>query len=347
LLIEESRTNSLTYSEEFDNAYWTKFNTLITANAAVAPDGKLTADKLTETANDATHFVFSPPGLMTAGTRYTYSVYAKAAERSYLLISPGGGWGYGWFNLQNGTLGTLVDGGSSAYASIESAGNGWYRCSITATAVDNKGVNFYVASADNVVKYLGAIDSGIYLWGAQLEAGAFPTSYIPTTGTALTRSADNASISGSDFSSWYNQSEGTVFADASAANAAGNQYLFHTYGASANNNRSAYYLNSSNRPSAAWINSGTTQALLQSATPVSGFEGAAFKYVAAYNTNDFVVGYNGGSLISLTSGTPDPTINLARIGSFAGTIYFLNGTIARLTYFPERLPDSTLQAITQ
>ena len=107
-----------------------------------------------------------------------------------------------------------------------------------------------------------------------------------------------------------------------------------------------YYLNNSNRPSAYWVNAGTNQALLQSSTPFAGFEGQAFKYVAAYGTDDFALGYNGGNLRFDTSGTPDPTIYRASIGSFNSASSFLNGHISRLAYYPYRLSDTILQEIT-
>ena len=349
LLIEESRTNQLLYSEQFDNIAWTKSLVTVTSNAIVAPDGVTTADKLTatNTANESRHI--RQDSSIVAGKSYTQSVFAKAGEITVLQIAPSTKFTNDFqnFDLSTGQLGS----GGSGSATIEPYPNGWYRCSMTRDSVDSDGQGRMLfaivesATSGRAESFQADAGDGLYLWGSQLETGS-STSYIPTSGTTVTRATDVASITGTNFSSWYNQSEGTVFADASAANTAINQYILHTHGASPNNNRSAYYLNSSNRPSAAWINSGTTQALLQSATPVSGFEGAAFKYVAAYNTNDFVVGYNGGSLISLTSGTPDPTINVARIGSFGGSIYILNGHIKRLAYFPTRKTDQELIDLT-
>ena len=71
-----------------------------------------------------------------------------------------------------------------------------------------------MATSNGTVTYDGNGTSGIYLWGAQLEEGAFPSSYIPTTTAAATRSADVASITGTAFSGWYRQDEGTFYGEA-------------------------------------------------------------------------------------------------------------------------------------
>jgi hypothetical protein len=176
-------TNFLLRSEEFDNASWTKTRSSISADSTIAPNGSLTADKLVEdTTAGATHLVSVGSGLI-AGNTYTYSVYAKAAGRDWLLLSPGGTWGYGWFNISNGTLGTLVNGGSNPTAAISAVGNGWYRCSITSTAVTNLGIQFLATPSNGTVSYTGDGTSGIYLWGAQLEQASTVGDYVPTTST--------------------------------------------------------------------------------------------------------------------------------------------------------------------
>jgi hypothetical protein len=191
LLVEESRTNLLLQSEDFSTT-WTATRASVSTNAIIAPNGAITADKLIEDNSlNNTHLVVSASGATTvAGLQYVYSVFAKAAERSWILLSPGGAWGYAWFDVLNGVVGSVVDGGSSPTASIQPVGNGWFRCSIGVTAVDAKGYQILLATGNNVVTYTGDGTSGIYLWGAQLEAGSFPTSYIPTTSSTVTRAAD-------------------------------------------------------------------------------------------------------------------------------------------------------------
>ncbi len=209
LLIEEARTNLLTYSAEFNNAAWLKSNSSITANTIVAPDGTVDADKLVEDATSATHFV-RQNSLSTVGVTYVSSVYLKAAERtSAVVVHFDGSVFYGVsVNLSTGALSappsdlSLTDASSSA--TVTSVGNGWYRVSVARAQVSTTTTQLRVAlqSGSNGV-YTGNGTSGIYIWGAQLEAGAFPTSYIPTTTTALTRNADAASMTGTNFSSWW------------------------------------------------------------------------------------------------------------------------------------------------
>jgi len=185
--------NLLTFSEQFDNAAWTKTRSSITANTIAAPDGTLTADKLVEDTSAGTHLV-SVSSVMVAATRYTYSVSIKAAERQWVAISPGSTWGYAWFNAATGAIGTSVDGGSNIQINVTPQGDGWFRCAITATAVANSGLQFLVTTGDGVVTYTGDGVSGIYLWGAQLNVGALQPYYSTTVDNLLgyTQEFDNA-----------------------------------------------------------------------------------------------------------------------------------------------------------
>ena len=184
-VLQTAVTNLLLRSEEFNDASWTKTRSSATANAIAAPDGSLTADKITEDTTPASTHVIAQTGTLISivGARYTYSVYAKADGRDWLIVSPGGVWGYAWFNVSTGALGTVVDGGGATTASITSVGNGWYRCVVSATAVDTRGLQLLLSNANNVVSYTGDGTSGIYLWGAQLEQSSTVGEYIPTGST--------------------------------------------------------------------------------------------------------------------------------------------------------------------
>jgi hypothetical protein len=182
LLVEEQRTNLLLRSEEFDNAYWLKSNATITSNTVIAPDGTLTGDKLVENTANATHFIYSGSQAFVSGTSYTLSVYAKKGERQYLVLQlPSAAFpssSNATFDLDSATFNL---GAGSPTASITDVGNGVYRCSITKTATSSASSNgafIYVTNSASATinAYTGDGYSGIYIWGAQLEAGAFPTS---------------------------------------------------------------------------------------------------------------------------------------------------------------------------
>jgi hypothetical protein len=352
LLIEEQRTNLFTYSEQFDNAAWTKVNSSITANTIVAPDGALTGDKLVEdTTASSTHLITKSISF-TSGTAYTYSIFAKQAEAGrYIQLSfPSSAFTStlrGTFDLTNGTF----QAAASATAAITSVGNGWYKCSITATATATASgtLGIFIANSSAAtlaaVTYTGNGYSGIYIWGAQLEAGAFPTSYILTGASQVTRAADAASMIGANFSNWYNQSEGTLFAE------------FGPYG-----NGGA-----SSNPGVVQIDDGTSNNLVRffagaSVSPVfsvnSGGSGQAYistgtlnpsvssKVAGAYKVNDFARSFNGATAVLDTSGAVPVAVNRATIGLGNGGVGYLNGTISRIAYFPRRLSNAELQGIT-
>jgi predicted hotdog family 3-hydroxylacyl-ACP dehydratase len=211
LLIEEQRTNLLTYSEQFDNAAWIKSNATVTANTIVAPDGTLTGDKLVENTATDLHRI-DKASTATSGVTYTATIYAKKAEVDILAIDYSGIL-LGTYNLTTGvaTLGAGNANSVAVSASMLSVGNGWYRCAMTFTRAGASIDGSYRFSPRQNTSYTGDGTSGIYIWGAQLEAGSFPTSYIKTEGATATRSADVASIATSEFG--YNDAAGTLYVD--------------------------------------------------------------------------------------------------------------------------------------
>ena len=347
LLIEEQRTNLLLRSEEFDDASWAGVGTLpfgsgSVANATVAPDGTLTADKVVEdTAISAEHIIYRG-SLGLSSSLYTFSVYAKAAERSqlFLRLDAGGGQKNVSFDLSTGAVLAQSPGTSG---SITSVGNGWYRCVNTLTTADTlTNAVFMLAEAGTSV-YTGDGTSGIYLWGAQVEAGAFPTSYIPTTSAAVTRNADVASITGTNFSNFYRQDEGTFFVD--HEDVAAGSFLFDAIGSTTAERQYVRYTASQ------YIHFVVDNSVQQAATyDNTGFGVTTAKNALAYALNDFSIRTNGG--VAASSAADDasgtlPTLTAVYLGATSSATSFLNGHISRLTYFNSRLSNATLQAITQ
>ena len=337
LLIEESRSNLVTYSEQFDDASWTKTNAGITTNtsATTAPNGTNSAEKLSATAVNGEHLVYKTPSL--SSSTYTLSVFAKSAGYNFVGLRIDGPslQRITLFDLSTGTIGGTSNVTSS---SITPYSNGWYRCSITVTDAVNNYV-FPIFPTNSNVSYTGDGTSGIYLWGAQLEAGSFPTSYIPTVASTVTRSADNASITGTNFSSFYNPTEGTLgfIGDTISPSSYSTIYQIDDGGT---NNRLYLDKNSSNGRVVSTV-SGSNQCLITLSTISSN---TLFKLYGAYKLNDCAGSFNGGTVGTDTSATM-PTCNMSRIGTDG--VNYINGRIAKLSYYPVRLSNSQLQSLTK
>jgi hypothetical protein len=332
LLIEEQRTNLLTYSEQFDNAAWSKFEVTVAANVVVAPDGTLTAEKLIGSSANNTHRVFRSLGSAAA---HTLSAFLKAGEYTWGVVRLDGVSTF--FNLSTGTVGTS---GSGNTASITSVGNGWYRCSVTRTLVSSTASAIGLATADNTETFAGDGYSGIFIWGAQLEAGAFPTSYIPTVESQVTRSADAASMTGANFSSWYRQDEGTFSINAKSPNVAGVYYYLVASSDASNEIRLASQSAGSNPNFAV-----TVAGVIQASINVANAAGSPFISAFAYETNSFNLATNA------TLGTEDtagilPTTTQLSIGARSNGTAIINGTIKKLAFYPTRLTNAQLQALT-
>ena len=198
LLLEPQRSNLVTFSESFNNAAWVGGNVTVTANSVTSPDGYTNADTFTEDAATAQHGRASGLINFVSGTTYTFSAFAKNAPsgRGFVQLygyqlGSGAANVFANFDLNTGVVGT-ANGGTST---ITNYGNGWYRCTFTFACGNTLNerinlVNVTSASATAGQSYAGDITKAIYWYGAQVEAGAYATSYIPTLGAAVTRGAD-------------------------------------------------------------------------------------------------------------------------------------------------------------
>jgi hypothetical protein len=332
LLIEEARTNLLLQSENLGTT-WTLINATVSSNVTVAPDGNTTADKVIENTANADHGLTQAFPLSIGAS--SFSCYAKKSERVWIRIFFGG-LPNTWFNLDNGTIGTV---GAGVTAAIVDAGNGWYRCSVSGVRV-GAGPTLHgaiLATGNGIMTYAGDGTSGIFLWGAQLEAGSFPTSYIPTEATALTRSADVCSITGSNFTGMYNQTEGAMLVDAFTPASGIRKIVTCTALFSKEvtllTNVSAAELE---------VVDGVSQVDVSSGSPIS--PNTAFKLACAYKLNDFALTKNGVAPQTDTSGTV-PTVDTMIVGSGpAGNT--MCGCVSSLRYYKKRLSDAKLQTLT-
>jgi hypothetical protein len=347
LLIEEQRTNLFTYSEDFSNAAWTKANSSITANAATAPDGALTADKLVENTATADH-AFRGDATISAGATISFSIYAKAGERSNIRLqfadTATTSQTLVFFNLSNGTLSGLQQTGSSTLgsASITALSNGWYRC-VLIGRIDGSATTarcrVSLADTSNNISYTGDGTSGAFIWGAQLEAGAFPTSYIQTVASQVTRAADAASMTGTNFSSWYNQAEGTLYAEANhpVTTGTGKTHEYVSFTGAAGN---GYDL---------WVFNGTARYAVQNTNTTLGNDtsGAFDKLVMGYSQQTTFAQSGSLNAAAAVSSTTSMTraLNSLAIGGGSGSNN-LNGTIKKIAYYPIRCTNAQLVALT-
>jgi hypothetical protein len=351
ILIEEQRTNLLTYSEDFANAAWTKTRATVTANSTTAPDGTSNADKLVEdTTAGNTHLMSQSPTIVTA-TNYSFSVYLKAAERTFARVLVGDTGGNNGVrvdvNLSTGAVSTGLNGTGWTLisATATSVGNGWYRVSISGTSASSTSgaAIIYLASALGTIVYTGDGTSGIFIWGAQLEAGAFATSYIPTVASQVTRTADQASIVAPNFAPWYNQSEGTFVVEWDGfkpTTASGAPTIFQ-----AGNGTTSFIdaiLSGANYLARVSVG-GVNQAEFTPAYVANATE----KFATAYKVNDFAFSRNGATALVDTSGSVPTDLDRMGVGISRTSTNPLNGHIRSIKYYPVRLSDLQLQALTQ
>jgi hypothetical protein len=350
LEIEEQRTNLVTYSDDLANAAWTKTASSISSNAIVAPDGTLTGDKLVEDSANAAHFVNPTAPSVTSGTAYTISIHAKAGERSVLQIVPSAGAfpvAFINFDLSAGTVGTFSGITSS---SITSVGNGWYRCSVTlsATSTGSSGAIFVVQTSSSALRagsYAGNGYSGIYIWGAQLEAGSFATSYIPTVASQVTRSSDAATMTGSNFTSWYRADAHTAYSEYTvlkAPDAAFNSNVAFGYG----NGTGDEYVHLDTVNGATQIR-GLVRAKATTYSAAQGTitAGTTIKAAIALSAGNGAFSANGATATAVNPVVmPLPTF--ANIGKNTAFSVFLNGNIKKVAFYPARLTNAEIQGLT-
>jgi hypothetical protein len=339
LLIEEARTNRVPYSDL--SSGWSWLGTTYIVGAATAPDGTQTATLMREDTGFSSHFTFA--AIVSASTSTTASIFAKAGGRRYLQLTDSTNQtSWAMFDLEQGVVTEQKSSGITA--TIEPYGNGWYRCNAALTLPASGSTTNFVWGSSILATtigirnvYQGNGTSGIYLWGAQVETGAFPTSYIPTSGSTATRNKDVVSVPVERFA--YSDRAATYLittvnpVDVTAQQ----QFLLGTQSANARiaySNSGAAFLYSysgNNNPTTEYFNNGTYEGTgLYGAIKVNETQKFALKLKATAS---------GGLLLS------EPTE--LWLGRSPGNSSFWNGHIKQIQYYPKGLSNEELQLLTQ
>jgi len=349
LLIEESRANLVLQSSDFTTASWTKTDTTPTAASGTSPDGTNTATLLTQGSAAASEVL--QVMVVGAGNTVTYSRYVKIGNAQwYMLQIRNGGatsFAYAFFDLTNGVVGSTSSGGGFAtlYGStITPAGGGWFRVTFTVMIGAAFGTAVFASSSVTANGTATPASGGTrYEWGCQAEVGAFATSYIPTTTTSLTRNADAVNMTGTNFSNWFNASEGTfalsgsIFVNQGATTV---NFLQVSNGVS---NSVAMVLGMFDLTGPLWqVLNTTTSANLDLGTLTLN---TVFNMAGTYKVDSFAGAMNGGTVQTDSTGTI-PTVSQMGIGNRLSGPY-MNGHVRKIQYWPQRLLNAEVQAFSK
>jgi hypothetical protein len=339
LLLENASTNLVAYSEDMSNGSWTKSNSNITSNNIISPDGSLNADKLKEDSTNTFHRLANVLSISN-GVSYSVSIFVKKAERRYVRFASAFGSGDALtdFDILNGTV-------LNGNGSIKDYGNGWFKITNNFTADSTlTSINvfqLFLLNDNKVRNYQGDGTSGVYVWGAMLEANSFATSYIPTSGSTVPRAAETATDSGN--SEVFNDSEGVLFADISAFAGAGggtrrievsnginaSQYVRLQI---ANGDGSLYSI----------VNNGTEQFLFNATSFNATLSN---KIILKYKQNDFSLFLNGFEVGSNNVGNTFANGVLKQV-NFSSTASEFYGKTKEVGYYDIALTDEELEYIT-
>ena len=333
LLLEPQRTNLVTYSEQLDNAAWTKDGATVTANTAVSPDGYTNADKVLETATTAVHNVYQTPTL--SSNVYSFSVFVKKAERFKCALADRNTGAYVAFNTNTGVIiESLVFSGK-----IESYSNDWYRLTITTPSAYSVFVpqvfilpDNYTTGVPALITYAGSATSGLFVWGCQLEQGAYSTSLIPTIAASATRGADACSKTG--ISSLIGQTEGTLFFDIQKLYLTGDRSIAILYGGSGASYIQVFLINDIRVIiNGTLITNGVTLA-----------ENTRYKIAVAYKNGSHALYVNGAQIATSASSVAPTVLNDYYLGNAFATEQ--SGIYNQALLFKTRLTNAELATLT-
>jgi len=333
LLIEESRTNLFPYGTTPGDTWTGAKNGTFTENTTetTAPDGTFTATKWTFTDNDP--YLYQTTTL-SANTTYTISMWVKAGT-----------------NMAGDALQSRIGGAPFATSGLDIPTDGsWKRITYTKTVGGSNETNVNVGWEPQTLPGLGTPASGdvIYIWGAQLEVGGFVTSFIPTSGSTVTRGSDLVEITEEEFSEFYNRTEGSIVSEIMLPSSwpmSGYGSYMMTLSDGSYNNRVTLASSTGSAQFNADINIGSnnpTRANLGNYTSGSH----SIKAAMAYKISDSAGSLNGAAAVTSSPSGTLPLLTRADIGKDHANYNLLNGHMKRLIYYPKRLSNNQLATLT-
>jgi hypothetical protein len=336
LVPEAAATNLVLRSQEFNNGAWSVAGVTVGTDAAAAPDGTTTAEKLTASSANIAHVIYDTFTLTAA--IYSYSVYVKAAGYGFAFISAitnGFATRHGiTVDLSSGaiTQTNTLGSPSSVTTQVTALANGWYRVAVSmlATSVAS-GSSLLIGpsstgtpSVDGSAQptFLGDAASGIYVWGAQVELGSAASSYIPTTSATVTRAA--SVITFNDVT-WLDGANDSLYVKHVARNI---------------NDGTLVALDATN-DKLLREQTGMSMRIADATVANTAAAGATVKTAARLKVNDFAISMNGGTVVTDTSETAPGTLSAARIGCDLSGANFINGNILEVAAWKNLAIDNS------
>ena len=343
-ILEPIATNQVNYSEDINNNAWTKVSLTVSPNEAISPDGSLNADKLTENTTTSQHRISDIVSLVS-GQEHTISAFVKPNGSKWVRLrlenaTVGSGQINVYFDIENGVVGTE----GAGVGKIEKYPNGWYRCSATGTT--NTTVNVCIvalADADGNSSYAGDASRSSYVWGVSVENSSYLTSYIPTNGSAVTRSAETANGSGD--AATFNDSEGVLMAEVSAlVNNGESRRISISHSAADTSNRVTLEVDETTDTIKAFMSSGNVTVGSITVNDINQTNNN--KIALLYKENTFEMHINGfllGSDYTISS-LPIELSRLQLEGANGSNDFY--GKTKQVQYYNSALTDSEIEQLT-
>jgi len=333
LLLEPQRTNSITHSNDFSQSIYGKFNLTITANEGISPDGTQNANLLVPNAAVGNRYLTNNTG----SNLKTNTVFLKKKELRYVKV--GNAQSNVLVDLENGTI--SASSVSTNNFTIENYGNGWYRVSCFNTLDVNLQIQIFFGIDGSGSNIATNGTDGVYIYGFEIQNGSYATSYIPTSGSAVTRLADVCNNGGNE--QVINSTEGVLYFEGSALADGSVDKRIYIDDGTMNNYVAIGYSRFAGNIISEIISGGVLQTVNWGATGVN-----------QTNNNKFALSWGSGTMKFYVNGTQTNTesvtsptgLNVLEFNTSINTL-FMEANVKDVRVYNTTLTDAELQALTQ